>query len=195
MTEQAPGRTGRPRDATIDARALAAARELLVEEGFAGTTVQAVAQRSGVHASAIYRRWASRLDLIVDAAFGDLPPGRIRPTGDLRRDLRRFLRAYVATFEAPVARAAMPGLLAAASLDPGSRPPRALEHLSVRPQFRDILAAAPPGAVDGTVDPDDVFDLVLGAVLVHLVVPRDVRRPPPIEQTADLLFRLVTPPR
>src|SRR5436309_1989538 len=43
-------RPGRPRDATIDARVLDAARELLVEQGFDATTVQAIAERAGVHA-------------------------------------------------------------------------------------------------------------------------------------------------
>jgi len=182
---------GRPRDPSIDERALDATRRLLDEEGLTATTVQAVAKRSGVHASAIYRRWPTRIDLIYDAAFADLPPGRIRPTGDLRRDLGRFVRAYVATFELPVVRAAIPAIVAArGSGDPS---PRVLTHLSVRPQFRDIIAAAPPGEVDRTVDPDQVFDLLLGAVLVRTLVPDEVRRLPKIDDTVDLLMRVLTP--
>ena len=182
---------GRPRDPSIDERALDATRRLLDEEGLTATTVQAVAKRSGVHASAIYRRWPTRIDLIYDAAFADLPPGRIRPTGDLRRDLGRFVRAYVATFELPVVRAAIPAIVAArGSGDPS---PRVLTHLSVRPQFRDIIAAAPPGEADRTVDPDQVFDLLLGAVLVRTLVPDEVRRLPKIDDTVDLLMRVLTP--
>ena len=193
-TAPAGRRTGRPRDASIDARALDAARSLLVEEGFSATTIQAVAERSGVHASALYRRWPSRLELIEEAAFGDPAPGRVRPTGDLGRDLRRFLRAYVATFEAPVARAAVRGLLD--SDRPAGRPRsrEAWARLSVRPQFRDILAAAPPGAVDPAIDPDDAFELVLGAVLVRVMVPEDARPRPPIGHTVDLLVRLLAGP-
>jgi AcrR family transcriptional regulator len=185
--------TGRPRDRTIDARALTATRDLLVEVGFAGTTVQAVAKRSGLHASALYRRWPTRLDLIYDAAFADLPPGRVRPTGDLRRDLLRFLKAYVKTFEQPVVRAAMPGLIGGSGELPVSRSPQAWADRSVRPRFRQILDAAPAGAVDPSVDPDAVFDLVLGAVLVRLLVPGAIRRPPRLDETVDLLLRLVTP--
>ena len=191
MTEPATGRSGRPRDASIDARALEAARRLLVEDGFAATTIRAIADRSGVHASAIYRRWPSRVELIEEAVFAGLPSKRVRPTGDLRRDLRRFLRAYVTTFDSPAVRAAMPGLLA--SNRSGRRAPEAWLRLSVRPQFRAILAAAPPGTVDPRVDPDDVFDLLLGAVLVRVVVPDDVRRRPPIERTVDLLLRALSP--
>ncbi|HET6950830.1 MAG TPA: TetR/AcrR family transcriptional regulator [Acidimicrobiales bacterium] len=184
---------GRPRDTTIDARALAATRELLVEAGLDGTTVQAVALRSGLHASAIYRRWPTRLDLVHDAAFADLPPGRVRPTGLLRDDLRRFLTAYVETFQDPVVRAAAPSLIADAARGRTERAPRTWAHLSVRPQFREILAAAPAEDVDPGIDPDEVFDLVLGAVLVRIVVPTDVRRPTPIDATVDLLVRALRP--
>jgi AcrR family transcriptional regulator len=192
MHETASRRTGRPRDTSIDARALEATRHLLVEEGFAATTIQAVADRSGVHASAIYRRWPSRIELIEEAAFAGLPSKRVRPTGDLARDLRRFLRAYVATFESPAVRAAMPGLLATSRSV--SRAPEAWRRLSVRPQFGQILAAAPPGAVDPDVDLDDVFDLLLGAVLVRVVVPPEARTRPPTERTVALLLRALAPP-
>ncbi|HMD95700.1 MAG TPA: helix-turn-helix domain-containing protein, partial [Trebonia sp.] len=107
-----PRRPGRPRDAAISERALAAARELLAERGFEATTIQAVAERSGVHASAIYRRWPSRIELIEEAVFPGLSPLAVQPTGDLRGDVRRFIDAYLAVFSAPAARAAAAGLLA-----------------------------------------------------------------------------------
>jgi AcrR family transcriptional regulator len=103
---------GRPRDASISERALAAARELLVQRGFDATTIQAVAEHSGVHASAIYRRWPSRIELIEEATFPGLSPLSVQPTGDLRQDLHRFIHAYLAVFSAPAARAAAAGLLA-----------------------------------------------------------------------------------
>ncbi|MFJ1607842.1 hypothetical protein ACIOHS_31340 [Streptomyces sp. NPDC088253] len=65
-----------------------------------------------MHASAIYRRWPSRIELIEEATFPGLSPLSVRPTGDLRRDRGRFVRAYSAAFYAPAARAAAAGLLA-----------------------------------------------------------------------------------
>ncbi|MFE2416730.1 hypothetical protein [Streptomyces hokutonensis] len=65
-----------------------------------------------MHASAIYRRWPSRIELIEEATFPGLSPVSVRPTRDLRRDLRRFIRAYLAAFGAPAARAAAAGLFA-----------------------------------------------------------------------------------
>jgi hypothetical protein len=86
----------------------------------------------------------------------------------------------------------MPGLLA--SRRPGARTSEGWLRLSVRPRFRQLLDAAPPGSVDPEVDPDDVFDLLLGAVLVRILVPEQIRRRPPIDRAVDLLLRTLTPP-
>ncbi|MEV6508798.1 TetR/AcrR family transcriptional regulator C-terminal ligand-binding domain-containing protein [Streptomyces sp. NPDC051642] len=95
-----------------------------------------------------------------------------RPTGDLRRELRRFVRAYLATFGAPAARAAAAGLFAHSQTSNAPRPPEMLLGVSARPQFQDILRAAPIGTVDPAVDPDDVFDMLRGAVLTAPSCPR-----------------------
>jgi AcrR family transcriptional regulator len=185
---------GRPRDAGLSERALEAARELLVERGFDATTIQSVAARSGVHASAIYRRWPSRIELIEEATFPGFSPLAVQPTGDLRRDLRRFIRAYVAAFGAPAARAAAAGLLAHHQAAGVPSPPGLYLRVSARPQFQDILRAAPPASVDPDVDPDDVFDMLLGAVLTRTVVYPVTARHRPIERTVDMILRLLRPP-
>ena len=64
-----------------------------------------------MHASAIYRRWPSRIELIEEATFPGLSPLSVQPTGDLRRDLRQFIRAYLAAFSAPAAAPGVPGNL------------------------------------------------------------------------------------
>jgi AcrR family transcriptional regulator len=184
---------GRPRDASFDTRALDATRGLLAERGFAATTVQAVAARSGVHASAIYRRWPSRVEMIEDAVFPGLDPPSVRPTGNLRRDLRRFVRAYAAACETPAARAAIPGLLAEYQSNGRSGAPEHWLRVSARPQFGDVLRAAPRGSVRSDVDADDVFDMLLGAILARVLVPTVARRRRPIERIVDLTMRLIQP--
>ena len=186
-------RPGRPRDRSISERALTTARELLTERGFDATTIQAVAGRSGVHVSAIYRRWPSRIELIEEAVFPGLSPLSVQPTGDLRRDLRSFIRAYVAALGAPAARAAAAGLLAHHQASGRPRPPEAYLRVSARPQFRDILRAAPPGSVDPAVDPDDVFDMLLGAILARTLVFTVAARHRPVERTVELVLRLLQP--
>ena len=192
MTEQSRG-PGRPRDTSIDERALAATRELLVQRGFEATTIRAVAERSGVHSSAIYRRWPSRIELIEEATFPGLSPLSVQPSGDLRRDLRRFLRAYLAAFSAPAARAAAAGLFAHRQTSALPRPTEQYLRVSARPQFQEILRAAPPGSIDPAVDPDDVFDMLLGAVLTRTLLYTTTARERPAERIVEMIMRLLRP--
>lgn len=105
---------GRPRDPEKDIAVLEAARELLIELGYQGTTVVAIARRAGVGAPTIYRRWATKEALIEDAAFAH-PQGAPlpEPTGDLRADLRAWTATFLGFLANPVSRAALPGLLSA----------------------------------------------------------------------------------
>lgn len=185
---------GRPRDARIDEAVLDATRELLATEGFAGTTVQSVARRAGVGASAIYRRWPSRLELVATAISVDLDRLEVVPTGDLRADVRAFVHAYLALFSSPVARAGLPGILAASRADDDEL--RALNQRvgqGVRPAFRAVLAAAPPGSVDPLVDPDTVFDVLIGAALYRCFIHPFTGRHGGAQEVTDLLLRAMRP--
>lgn len=64
---------GDPRIARSRARVLDAARELLVELGLTGVTVDAISERSGVAKSTLYRHWDSRNDLLVDLVNACMP--------------------------------------------------------------------------------------------------------------------------
>ena len=93
-----------PRDEGAAQAILTAAMELLAEVGFAGVTVDAVAQRAGVGKATIYRRWQSKERLVLDAiervdragAGARHRLGGRRPRGDLRPDGRVALAARVA---------------------------------------------------------------------------------------------------
>lgn len=191
MTTAEPTSRGRPRNPEIDEVVLETTRQLLGEVGFAATTVQEISRRSGVHPPAIYRRWPSRLALIEDAAFSGLTEIRVKPTGDLRGDLRRFLVAYERGLAAPAARAAIPGLLTSYQ-DAVPQPAARWMHLSVRPQFFAILGAA-GDAVDPALDLDEVFDLVEGAILGRILVPAIAHRGSGIDSTVDMVLRILTP--
>ena len=191
--EEGAAQLGRPRDQSIDTRVLDATRLLLKDRGFDDTTIRAIAETSGVHASAIYRRWRSRTEIIEEAVFPGLSSVVVRPTGGLRRDLRRFIRAHLVAFGAPEAKAAMPGLLATYQSSGRSGAPEEWLAVSARPQFLDILLAAPVGSVDPGVDPNDVFDILLGAMIARTLVPTVALRNRPVEQLVDAVLRLVQP--
>jgi AcrR family transcriptional regulator len=184
---------GRPRDADIDARVLAATRDLLEEAGFAGTTIQAVAQRAGVPTPAIYRRWPNRLRLVEECVFPGLDAVAVHPTGDIEEDLARFVAVYRQTLAKPAVRNALPALIAAYQADPEARGSPERGFRSARPQFRAILAAAPPGRCDPALDPDDLFDLLVGAVIYRTFIHSLGLRPDSPDQTVDLLLRAMRP--
>lgn len=182
---------GRPRDPSLDERVLHAARQLLVEVGYEATTVQAIAERSGVHTSAIYRRWPSRTAIVEHAVFPGLGSVSVRPTGDLEADLRRFVRVYHAALTEPALRAALPGLLRSYQTEGRDGRPETWLTVSARPQFRDVLVAAPAGVVDASVDVDDVFDVLQGALLARAVIPTIAARRRPLERLVELTLRML----
>jgi AcrR family transcriptional regulator len=184
---------GRPRDTSINARVLTAARELLAELGFEASTVQAIAARAGVHSSAIYRRWPSRIELIEAAVSPAADLADFRPTGELRRDLRRFMRAYVAMFAEPAAQAAVRPLLVHYQTSGADRDASGFLNISTRPQFAAILHAAGPGSVEPSINPDDVFDMLLGSLLARSLIPTVANRRRPHERLLDLVVRAVEP--
>ncbi|MCU1452370.1 MAG: putative TetR-family transcriptional regulator, partial [Acidimicrobiales bacterium] len=83
---------GRPRSAEVDLAILDAARALLVEEGYGGMSVEAIAARAGVGKAAIYRRWSTKAEVLVESLRGhactEVP---LPDTGDLRADLLTML--------------------------------------------------------------------------------------------------------
>jgi AcrR family transcriptional regulator len=82
---------GRPRSEEAHQAILSATLELLAETGYSGLTVEGVATRAGVGKATIYRRWPSKLPLVIEA-FRRLPAMEEVDTGDLVSDLQKMLR-------------------------------------------------------------------------------------------------------
>ena len=86
---------GRPLDVNVQTDLLRATQDLLIEEGFERLTVDAVAKRCGASKATIYRRWSSKIALVVAAATALFPAPEVPDTGDLREDLLASARAYM----------------------------------------------------------------------------------------------------
>lgn len=82
-----PRKPGRPRDPQVDEAIMKATLDLLCEQGFGGMTVDDVAARAGVGKATIYRRWATREHLVLDAARQVMEDAEVPDTGSLRDDL------------------------------------------------------------------------------------------------------------
>lgn len=73
-----------------------AARELLVERGYSGFTVDAVAAKAGVGKAAIYRRYSTKQELIFSVAVHGMDEQPPPDTGSLATDLAAVSRAFAA---------------------------------------------------------------------------------------------------
>ena len=89
------------KDPTVDPRVtrtrhavLAAAREVLLDEGWEGVTLGRVAERSGYARTTLYRHWPQRLDLLRDLIGEEARLAHTKPTGNLRDDLVAELEAF-----------------------------------------------------------------------------------------------------
>ncbi|OMB93995.1 TetR family transcriptional regulator [Mycobacterium sp. NS-7484] len=184
MTSSGPA-PGRPRDPAKDAAVLTAVRELLVEAGYQGTTVLAVARRAGVGAPTVYRRWPTKEALVEDAAFGHAETIPIpAPTGDLRTDLRGWVAMFLDWLANPVTRAALPGLLAAYHLDETS-----YERLVLRSE-NDVRALM-VDVLDGDgARADAVFDFLVASTVVRAMTRGLADREAFCDRTADALTAL-----
>ena len=92
------GRTAQTSQAILDATLSA-----LAEVGYAALTLDGVAVRAGVHRSTVYRRWATKDELIVDAVLASAARDVPTPdTGSLRGDLRALAQAVAANLASPI---------------------------------------------------------------------------------------------
>ncbi|RLQ04396.1 TetR/AcrR family transcriptional regulator [Micromonospora sp. BL1] len=108
----------RRRGEELEQAILRAAAEELRESGYAGMTMDRVADRAGTNKNAIYRRWPHRAALGV-AAYRHLSDAAMPDpdTGTLRGDALEMLRLANETWSSPHG-AVLRGLLAAAADDP-----------------------------------------------------------------------------
>ncbi|MES2642880.1 MAG: TetR/AcrR family transcriptional regulator [Myxococcota bacterium] len=89
--EEQPVRLGRKRDPSRDTAILDAALEVLAEVDYAGMTMDMVAVRAKAGKATVYRRWASKEELVLDAvarmAELEVGLGPLPDTGTFRGDM------------------------------------------------------------------------------------------------------------
>jgi AcrR family transcriptional regulator len=87
---------------------LAAALDVLAEQGVAAATVAAVARRAAVHETTIYRRWSTKENLFVEAMLRRSADAIPAPdSGWIRDDLLAIVRAVHAYITSPGGRAVL----------------------------------------------------------------------------------------
>ena len=167
-TPDASPAAGRPRSEEAHRAILEATLELLVEVGFSAMTVEGIASRAGVGKATIYRRWPSKLPLVVEA-YGRLPGFDEADTGDLAEDLKKMLRGYLQAFNASPLSAVLPSLAGERAHNPeleGLFEPVSKDRR--QPLIRALERAVDRGDVPPDVDLELAADLVVGPIAVAL---------------------------
>src|SRR5580765_2022275 len=116
QTEKPNGRAERSKQAILDAT-----RDLLAADGDVGSlTVEAVAARSGVAKTTIYRRWRDKWELALDAVMIDMLPSFANPddVGDTRKELITFVNSVVKIWASAPYGPAMQALVSQISTQP-----------------------------------------------------------------------------
>ena len=161
----------------------------LGENGYDGFSMEAVARRSGVHKTTVYRHWPTRDALVVDAldSRGDRH-SPVAGTGSLRADLRVFAEDVFAKLSSLHGKAMLKSLVSAVD-----QSPEILEKVeSFWRERLDAGAAVIARGIDrGELPPDIDVDLVIEGLLApiylrvllsHQLVTREF-----LEQLVELL--------
>jgi AcrR family transcriptional regulator len=185
---------GRPRDPRIEQSALAAARELLAENGYAAITMAAVAERAGTTKAALYRRWPAVPHLVHEAVFPNELSLDLHLGDDLSTDLVGVVRGTRDALCTPAAAAALPGLFAAAATWPDL-------HAAMMTRFAGVFAALASrfdrAIAAGEAHPesrsDDLLRLIVGAAISGLLLTPTELDDDWVARVAATMYRSVRP--
>lgn len=153
----------------------AAVFEELAAVGFARMSIEGIARRAGVGKTAVYRRWKSKLSLVLDLLAAFAVQGLPAPaTGSLYGDVRALLEVASHALRHPVASQVIPDLLVESARHPEISD--AIKAALLDSQqgvaalvIRDAVAR---GELPESADPDRALDLIIGPLYWRLVVVR-----------------------
>src|SRR5262245_23232194 len=167
-TSKPDRRTERSRQAILDAT-----RELLADGDVGSLTVEAVAVRSGVAKTTIYRRWRDKWELALDAVMVDMLPRFDDPVdvGDTRKELLVFVNSVVKMLAATPYGPAMQGLASQIATDGDLA--RVYREQVVNPRLTQLTPVIERGIARGDLRADTevrlVHELLIGPIFYRLL--------------------------
>lgn len=174
-----PARTGRPRNAAADEAILEATRASLVDLGWSKLTMGDVATRAGVAKTTLYRRWAGKNELVVDAVAVLFDELELPDLGSLSADVQAVVLQFAALLERPETRTALMAVVAESTRDEAlrsrirdsivNRQKRLVLQGRQRAQDRGELPVE-QDEVTAALTADLIFDVIAGAVVHRALV-------------------------
>ncbi|MEV7112980.1 TetR/AcrR family transcriptional regulator [Streptomyces anulatus] len=172
-------RTGRPRSTAADAAILEATRASLVDLGWSKLTMGDVATRAGVAKTTLYRRWAGKNELVVDAVAVLFDELELPDRGSLAADVQGVVLQFATLLERPEARTALMAVVAESTRDDSLR--LRIRSAIVDRQKRLVLLGRQRAQARGELRYEDdastaarnadlIFDVIAGAVVHRTLV-------------------------
>jgi AcrR family transcriptional regulator len=184
-------RPGRPRNQKKRQIILRAANELLKEQGIAAMTIEAVAARSGVAKTTIYRWWPTKGALAIEGFLAEMSPKLTYPdSGSTLVDLKKQLLRVVATFRSK------PGLVIASMIAEAQRDPDTMTAFLqgyVLPR-REVgkkvfLRGIERGELRPNLDIEAAIDALYGPLYYRLLIGRNQLTEVWANKFVDIIFR------
>ena len=183
---------GRPRSAQSHQAILQAALELLAEVGFAAMSMDAIAARAGVGKTTIYRRYASKEELVADAIESIREEIVIPDTGNLQSDIDTLIQNAAQITLNPIGRQTVAMIISSASSNPQFAQIYWTKYLQPRRKaFAVVLERAKARKeIQANLDSDLIFDTMSGIMLYALIFqPPSESWTTYVRRALNLLFR------
>lgn len=164
----------------------------LAEQGYGRLSMEAVAKRAGVGKSALYRRWASKDDMIaaVVTEFSVTRAADVN-TGSLRGDLRETMQALIDWLTHPLFSRILPDLVAEDARNP-DRGRDTRENIGgPRREVGEVMLrrAIARGELPEDLDMEMALDALAAPIYWRLVVRRAEAEPDYVERLVEYALR------
>jgi AcrR family transcriptional regulator len=193
MSDTATASRGRPRSAEADAAIQQATVELLALEGYAGLTMSGVAHRAGVSTATLYRRWHSKLGLVVDVLAARAEESPVPDTGTLEGDCRAILRSLVDKARTTLTTPIMAGLVGEIGRNPELAAALRANLIAPRRQVLNEVfrRAQARGEMRPDIDIAIASDLLFGPLYHRLLITGEPMTVRVADKLCDLVLKAV----
>jgi AcrR family transcriptional regulator len=183
---------GRPRKPETTERIVKAAYKLLTTLPYSDVSLARIADEAGVTRPTLYRRWATREDLLMDAVRSAMKATNPEPPGnsDPAEALRQLLSHLIMTLTRRKMAVAIVQLAGAAPYEPSLRALMQSTEKWRREVIRHVVErCVDAGLIDRARSVDLIIDQLLGAIYFRLLLSHEPVTPELADALVDDLLR------
>lgn len=161
MSMRRPAKRPGGRTAAVSSAIKSAVEQLVAEKGRDKVSIPMVAERAGVNATTVYRRWPDAATMINDVATYHLDPARPLPeTGDLQSDIAAWATEILQHYRKPVNAALLRGGAAGAGDD---------ESDCLRGRLDEVAQLLARAGEHSALSAPDIVDGVLAPIMYRII--------------------------